>query len=137
MYHWLARAEAWDEECKRRLLDQHNDQIKSMGDRHIQIAVGMQHAGTRELHAWAAKVNKADADAAKQVQGTGKKPQRDPVLTINELIKFITHGINLERLTRGEPSEIARQDATDSLDLSALSVEDLRALKRIHAKAKK
>lgn len=127
-WEWVRRAEAWDAELDLQLRQRESTEIEGMHRRHIQLALGAQTAVGKELRALVNKVEHAakDADAA-------GKSFHDPVLSVNELIRLADHGINLERLTRGEPGVIAQTKG--QVDLSGLSVEELRMLKKLRAKA--
>lgn len=126
-YNWKERAAAWDRELDNRLLDKRSDDIEAMRQRHVQLGLGMQTAVAKELKAWVHKVELANAKAkAKGLE------HHDPVLSVNELIRISEHGINLERISRGEPTGHVK--VNEEVDLSALSVEELKQFRKLKKK---
>jgi len=142
-WQWKERRQAWDADIGRkvsRALDAlHDEAIEAMRQRHIQIGLGMQSAAAKELKAWIAKIEKAAEEAKEAAIREGRDPSKahhDPVLSVNELIRLANEGMTVERLNRGEPTDVQKIVTNDGMEekLDALTVEDLREFKRLRAK---
>ena len=131
-YDWKARARAWDIEIDRRVREAQVGELADMRKRHINLGVGMQTAVVKELQALVAKIEKADK-AAKLLDPLG---HHEPLLTVSDIIRLSQHGTQLERLSRGEPTDHTVVETPGEASLAALSVPELRALKALKAKLK-
>lgn len=89
-WHWKQRAEKWDHYQQVRRMQAEQEQIDEMNKRHLQVALGLQSAGGRSLQRLAEKF-KLDPDA---------------MLDAGEIRRFLSEGIDLERMTRGLPTEM-------------------------------
>lgn len=116
---WVKRARAWDMERDRRMREAELRAVEKMRARHIDLAVSMQGIGVAQL--------KKLAEAAEK---TPSATLRTP-----EILALLEEGTKLERLSRGEPGEITQQAAAKK-DLSALSTDELKMLKRVGEKAR-
>ena len=117
-YDWRARAAAYDFHLDRVALDTTEKTIREMHRRHVKLAMRLQDIAGTELEKLAQKA----AAAAKQVKGVGS----------GDLARFAEMGVKLERLARGESTETVE----GRLDLSRLSLEELKTLKALRDKAK-
>jgi hypothetical protein len=94
--------------------------LREMRERHIKLAMKMQKASFIEL--------------SKLVDQVIRKAKRDPeAISAKELVRFAEIGVKLERLSRGESTEVVK----GKLDLSALALGELKQLKALRNKAKK
>lgn len=122
---WRERARAWDNELDRVVRDRQTDDVLKMRRNHAAMAVGMQGVVHSEVKVWIARVQEADAKALAE----GKGPRKTPVLTIRDLVRLNHHATNLERISRGEPTEHIQ--ASGERDLSSLSPGELLQYKLI------
>ena len=129
-FGWRDRVRAWDVELDRRVRDLQATDIADMKKRHINLGVGMQTAAVKELQALVAKIEKADREAKKK----DPKGHHEPLLSVPDIIRLSQHGTQLERLSRGEPTDHVRTDTPDDSDLSMLSIKELKLLKTIKNK---
>lgn len=109
-YHWVSRAMAWDEEQDREFRQAQINAIKSMKDRHVQIAKALQQKAIERLK---------ELDAAELSPGL--------------ILQFINLGSSLERLSLGEPtniSETTNKNSNINLDVnfSELTDDQLREI---------
>jgi len=133
-YQWRNRVLAWDKEQDRRLRALQTSDIEEMNSRHVRLGIGMQSAVVKELQSLVNRVDEAAKAATKKAVEEGLDPAKAhhaPVLTVNELIRLSEHGINLERLARGEPTEKIDTGKGEGKDLSVLSLRDLKELRRL------
>jgi hypothetical protein len=128
-YGWVERCAAWDIELNRRLLDLQVTDIHKMKQRHINMGIGMQTAVLKELKAWVHRIEEADRKAVKNGKSCHK-----PILKIGELVRLADSGINIERLSRGESTDLHGVRDETKHDLSRLSKADLKNLKALKEK---
>lgn len=135
-YGWQARVGAWDQEIARRMAASTEDAVVEMRKRHIQIGVGLQTAGVKELQALVNKVNAAAAGAQALAIKEGRDPSlafHEPVLSPLDTLRLLQSGIEIERLTRGlVTARVA--DGDDDAGLEKLTLEELKTLKALKAK---
>ena len=129
--NWPDRARAWDVELDRRVRDLQTADIADMRKRHINIGIGMQTAVVKELQAHVQQIEDAHALAV----AAGKK-HHIPLLSVSDIIRLSQHGTQLERLSRGEPTDHTKVDMPEEADLSMLTAKELKALKILKAKLK-
>ena len=137
-WQWPARCEAWDEELDSILRSKTVDELCNMRERHVNLALGMQTAVVKELKALVRRVEAAEEKARQDAIARGQDPDRavrKPVLKVNEMIRLSEHGVSLERLSRGEPTAHTRTES--EVDLSMLSIEEIKTLKKLHSKTNK
>ena len=91
-WKWRERAEAWDHYQQVRRMQAEQTEIDAMNKRHLQIAVGLQSAGGRSL----------------QKLAEALKDDPDMRLKDGEIRLFLSQGIDLERTTRGLPTELIK-----------------------------
>lgn len=96
-WRWRDRVVAWDREADDRKRAATLEEIADMQKRHIKLARGMQQLGAVEL-------KRLIDDATAKAKGAG--------LTAQDIQKLIDSGAKLERLNRGEPDSIARNEQT-------------------------
>lgn len=83
---WNDRLDAYDRHVDRRVQQANIDEINAMANRHARVALGMLGKATEALNA---------VDASK--------------LTPTQLVAFVETAVKVERLARGEPTEIAEE----------------------------
>jgi len=115
---WRARAAAYDRHLDRVALDTTEKTIREMHRRHVKLAMKLQDVAGIELEKLAARAR----EASRQVKS----------VSTAELSRFAEMGVKLERLARGESTETVE----GRLDLSRLSLEELKTLKALRDKAK-
>lgn len=122
-HSWSRRAHSFDAELDRqkRLADLH--EVGKMQRRQTRLALDMQDLGAIEI----AKMLK---------QARSRKKKRGDV-DDRTILKLIEAGSKLERLNRGEPGEIVQSQVGDGVDLSALSLNELKQLKALRSKVKR
>lgn len=124
---WRVRVVAWDEDLDRRQREGMVRELVRMRERQVRASTALQSLGVSEL-------NKL-IDRSRQA--------KEPILKPKEVLNMIARGAELERLNRGEPSQIVETNGSvehsgaTKVDYSGLSSDELRALKRISAKARK
>lgn len=94
---WSDRVRKWD-----RFLDQKGQEaavreVEKMRERHIQIAMGLQQVGVKEL---------------KKLVERAEKSGR--ALNVDQLIRVVEQGTKMERLNRGEPTDHTSSEVTQS-----------------------
>lgn len=90
-FHWVDRAEKYDDFIERQIRKANEEEIIQMGKRHADIAVAMQNKALNALQ-------KIDADDLKA----------------NDITNMIKTAIDIERTSRGEATEITKTDANVS-----------------------
>lgn len=118
-YNWVKRVHAYDAELDRRKRLVDLREIEKMRRRQTKTALAMQDLGNIEL--W-------------RLLQKAKKGQKKGVVDIAHVIKLLEKGTTLERLNRGEPSEITQNLGSEALDLTGLSIGELRQLRAIRQK---
>ena len=116
---WVARAHAFDLETDRRKRLGDLRGIEKMRERQIKLATTMQDLGLLELE---------------KLMTTAKRQRKKGTLEERTLIRLVDVGAKLERLNRGEPGEIVQQNAGEGLDLSGLTLEELKQLRALRSK---
>lgn len=114
-HEWRKRVVAYDMEADRRKRIGDLKGVEDMRRRHTRAAIALQDLGLAEL-----------TKLAKDAKRMAKVTLLDPAL----ILKLIEQGAKLERLVRGEPGEIV-ETHTDAVDLSTVSTDDLKALRRV------
>lgn len=108
-WKWRSRAEAWDRFQQVRRMQIEQGQIDLMNKRHLQIATDLQAAGDLSLQRL---TEKFEADP-------------DVMLKAGEIRLFLSQGIDLERTTRGLPTELIRiMGMSDEQLLKAYGVKE-------------
>ncbi len=116
-YHWVERARAWDAEVDRQRTEGALDAVREMRKRQINIAVSMQQLAATEL-----------LKLARKARAEGE----DVVLSPDLILKLAKEGAALERLVRGESTEITDiRLQVQTIDYTKLTAEQLRALRSI------
>ena len=91
-WKWGKRCDDWDKEQQQQRWREEREQIDAMNKRHLQIAIGLQSAGGRSLQKLTSELQ-SDPDAS---------------LSASEIRHFLGDGIDLERMTRGLPTELIK-----------------------------
>jgi len=100
-YEWVKRAEAYDEYLERRKREEHEKAILEMAERHARLAVAFQQK------------------IAQRIQ------MIDPnELTPQDLARWLEIATKLERLSRGEPTEIGRHEVNLPKIVEVVTDED-------------
>lgn len=127
---WEARARAWDLEVQKRIDKAELNEIARMAKRQVSIALGMQ---TLIAHDIECMLKQAERDEYRA--RIDPEYERKPVMKPSDLSKMADIATKLERLNRGEPSEITKTVASiDSEMLSHLSTEELEQLNTLLGK---
>lgn len=121
-WQWVQRARAWDVAEDRRANEARLKAREEMEQRHIELACGMQVLALEAIQRLA---DKAQKDAA------------DGVLNPDTVVKFVKAATELERLSRGSPSEITETTVKEEIDYANLSDEELATLKNVKSKMAK
>lgn len=115
-WKWQDRALMWDRMIDARSRKAQLDAVEQMQKRHIAMSQGLQNLTARELQKL---IDKSQ---------TTKKP----ILKPEQLARLMQLGMDSERLSRGEPTEIVAEP--EAADLSNFTLKDLRSLKRLKDK---
>jgi len=100
-HKWVKRAEAYDEYLERRKREEHEKAILEMAERHARLAVAFQQK------------------IAQRIQ------MIDPnELTPQDLARWLEIATKLERLSRGEPTEIGRHEVNLPKIVEVVTDED-------------
>lgn len=119
VHKWKGRARAYDAHLDRVALESTEKAIREMHRRHVKLSLRLQDIAGVEL--------------AKLADEARAKAKRLGDLRPVELARIAETGVKLERLTRGESTENV---AGSGLDLSKLSLTELKTLKALREKAK-
>lgn len=88
-HNWVARCQAYDDYIERRKREEKEKAILEMAERHARLAVAFQQKVVERLR------------------------ELDPYqLSPSDLVKWLDVATKLERLSRGEPTEIGKQEVT-------------------------
>lgn len=127
---WEERALAWDREVQRRIDQAELNEIARMARRQVSIAIGMQ---TLIAHDIGCMLKQAERDEYRARMDP--EYERKPVMKPSDLSKMVDIATKLERLNRGEPSDITKTVASIDQDmLSRLSTEELEQLNKLLGK---
>lgn len=105
-YHWVSRANAWDEELDKEARFAQITAVKDMHDRHVKIGKAIQQKAIERLR---------DLDVTE--------------LSPDLILRFIQVGSALERLSLGQPTEITESKNMNvnlEIDYSEMSDDQLR-----------
>lgn len=119
---WVERCAAYDRKADQHRTRAHLSEIEKMHARHIRLATRLQDVAGLELERLERRIRKKLKLRAGDDKGD--------VTGANDISKTTVRAVGIERLARGEATE--RVETT--VDLSALSVEELKELKRLRAK---
>lgn len=117
-HQWVKRVRAWDIEVDRRKRLADLRAIESMRERQTKIAIQLQDLGASEL---------------KKLAKRAAELERESGIDAKTIVQLIESGAKLERLNRGEPSDIVQQHGSNEIDPADLTTQELRDLKRIRA----
>jgi len=88
-YNWVARCEAYDDYLERKKREEKEAAILKMAERHAKLAMAFQQKIAQRLQ------------------------EVDPLeLSPSDMVKWLDVATKLERLSRGEPTEIGKQEVT-------------------------
>jgi hypothetical protein len=105
-YHWVGRVKAYDTRMAEVRCQASEDSAKEMAERQVREAMALQTAG---LQKFIDKVGNVREEVVANLR------ERDAIMAITE-------GAKLERMARGQPGEIQRQE----LDLDMQTVRELK-----------
>ncbi|MCL6611189.1 MAG: hypothetical protein K6T66_06590 [Peptococcaceae bacterium] len=88
-YNWVARCQAYDDYIERRKREEKERAILEMAERHARLAVAFQQKVVERLR----ELNPAELEP-------------------RDLSKWLDIAVKVERLARGEPTEIGKQEVT-------------------------
>ncbi len=120
-HSWRKRVIAYDLELDRRKHIGDLKAVEGMRRRQTKLALDLQDLGGTEL----AKLIKS-----------AKKHTKASTIDTSLVLKLIEAGSKLERVVRGEPGEIIETHTGDAPDLSGLTLEELRVMRRVREKLK-
>lgn len=120
-HKWRARADAWDTHLDKAARDEEIAAVREMRRRHISLGLQLQRASAQGLRILRIAMA-ADSER----------------INLTQIVQLVRAGTEIERLSRGEPTEIAetRGPPPTTLDLSVLSVEQLRLFRSLIALAR-
>jgi len=120
-HQWRKRCHAYDREMDRREQVGKLKGVEDMRRRQTRLALMLQDVGHLEL---------------KKMLADAKQHAKAGTLEQGLVMKLIDLGTKLERLNRGEPGEII-QNTGDAIDYSALSLDDLKAIRTAQTKLRR
>jgi len=120
-YDWEIRAAMFDKEAESQLRWMQLRKVEEMEKRQEELGKMGLSAALKEMRKLLTTIDLAAGDR---------------VLSTKQIIELGAFSAKLERLALGEPSEIIEDKSQETMDLSELSVEDLRTLRNIHKKLK-
>jgi hypothetical protein len=102
-WNWVARCEAWDDYQDKLARERQTEEIQAMRDRQAKLGVGMQGVAAQGLKAF-----------------------RPEEATAHDIVRLAAEGTKIERLARGEVTEIAEvKQETTLLDLVRKAKEQM------------
>lgn len=120
-YDWVARARAWDRRVDQARTRAVLSEVEKMHARHVALSLQLQDVLGVELDRLLAQ---KERELLKGEEDEGA------VTSANDIAKTLERSVRVERLARGESTERVEE----AWDLSKLSVDDLKELKRLRAK---
>lgn len=100
-YRWVARVQAWDDEVDRKAREAHLRTVKEMRERHARLAVAFQQKVAQ-------RIQMIDPDE----------------LAPQDLARWLEIATKLERLSRGEPTEIGQHEVNLPKIVEVVTDED-------------
>ena len=122
LHAWVRRCRSHDLEVDRRRKIGDLRAIEEMRIRHTKRALLIQEI--------------ADLELAKMKKAAAKKKAKRTTIDDKTVLKMSEDGAKLERLSRGEPSEITEQHGSEGLDLSGLTLDELKQLRALRSKVR-
>ena len=116
--NWCMRAEQWDNELDRRMQDAEISAAQAMVKRQIGLSVGLQEAAALELQALVRRIKRLE-EVALQTNHA-----RKPLLSAKEIVRLAEAGTKLERVNRGEPTEITKTDGPSEIMVRFVGKDD-------------
>ena len=110
-FHWQDRLLDLERQARQRDEEAQIQALRDMTERHIKEGLALQQKGIERLNQLASED-----------------------MTAQDSIRAVLEGVKLERLSRGEPTELIRQEGVNlhgHIDLSGFSREELRRLAEI------
>ncbi len=120
-HDWVRRCHSYDLEVDRRKRLVALRDIEKMRKRQIAAAQTMQDLALIELEK---KIKQA------------KKKQKKGLVDTRDIVKLMEAGAKLERLNRGEPGEIVQNNSDEQMDLSSLTLDELKQLRAFRSKVR-
>lgn len=106
-YHWDDRVMEWDRELDYRIEQAQIEEAQKMVKRQIALSLGLQEAATYELQALARRAKHFEQYHKVDANGV----PRAPILAVKDIVRLIETGTKLERVNRGEPTDIVKATA--------------------------
>lgn len=103
---WPRRARLWDAHCDRLVRAEKEQAIRDMVRRHSDGALDMFRIGLTEMRNYGIQIQ----ERMKEAKAAGKPAK--PLLSPKEARQLVETATRLERITHGEPTEIAEQKRT-------------------------
>lgn len=120
--HWVRRAHSHDAELDRRKRYGELREVEKMRKRQVKSALLMQEIANIEL--------------AKMLGEAGRTKKKRGSLDEKTILKLLAQGAKLERINRGEPGEIVEQHGGEGMDLTGLTLDELKTLRALRAKVR-
>lgn len=125
-WNWTQRIQAWEDELDKRRRDATFKEIEKMRARHAKHAQSIENSLMIPVQAFLNKI--------KTHQQTGRTNEFDNLDEkslfnyIKDIASVINKVIDIERKSRGEPTEINKNVNTNNIDLSSLTEEQLERI---------
>ncbi len=123
-WQWTKRADAWDDELDRQARQTEIEETRAMMRRHVQASMAVQHLALARLQ---------------EMQNP-----KNSHLTNDQVLRYLSEGIRIERLSRGEPGAILEEasdrpvdpvqvefEKVDRIKHTAAVIHELRAMGRL------
>ena len=111
-WKWVERCAAWDDHCEKRKQEAYLKEIDEMAKRHARLSVGFQSVLSKPVEAYLNRLKKDQTGALKDFGGEDKVPIHKLFDIVVKSAQVLSEIINIERKSKGEPSEIMKQDLT-------------------------
>jgi hypothetical protein len=108
-WKWVDRCNAWDDECDTRKQNAFLREIEEMGKRHARQSIGFQSVLIKPVEAFLQRLKNDAKGTVKNFDNISTEKLFDKVIKAAQAFTDIA---NIERKSRGEPSEITKQDIT-------------------------
>lgn len=130
-WHWVERAEAWDQE---------QDQVKREAHLEAIVAMSLRHAGAaKDVLTTMMKPVEAMLQKMKLtpelIDNLAKLKAEELLVLINKVAQALPQVTNVERLSRGLPTEIKRDHTLEGMYINVADADSLSATIQILIKA--
>jgi hypothetical protein len=112
-WSWVSRAASFDDDQDRQKRELNDRDRRSMSERHARMAMLIQSATLDQTKKWLQRLQAA----------------HEPIWTPDQVTRMLATSVQIERVARGEPSEIIRKENGEAApeDYSKWSPEDFRS----------